>query len=417
MERERNVGKTGADELPILESALKGYKSLTLDTSKIANVRGLFSAIEEDIFLHRVLTEGPSYHYIDLNEVKTGAPRDEQLKEVKGIRFCARKNPTYYTPGDMIITIHPSKDGKNKVEVAGEYVGPKVQARNYMNYRDFEMEAVGDNNIKFYFRGPDGGLRDPFGVLAERFSAEEIRDSYIRALEMRSKEIEKDIRIMKSNPSGERYRLSITGSKTPETMEQISGFLKSQKFDPEECYYEFKVSGGVTPANIKALLELPYEANLTERGGQLVLITGCERNAGLIRGDIYKMNTRFHLHTHPNREGGATVTTPSIADDISASDPTQDVKNVLAHKNGLTVYGSPTRVDRDIRDFIIQYGRERGVDALRWGYEECTDLYEMPPAESVRFQRGLAEEAGIIRMEARWEDEREIAEIMRYINL
>lgn len=188
-------------------------------------------------------------------------------------------------------------------------------------------------------------------------------------------------------------------------------FLKSQKFDPEEEFFEFMIPGKITPMDIKSVLTLPYEIALTEQNGSLILTTGTRYSFHMEEGYSYrKNNTKVSLHSHPDLTDEIPAIAPSLNDIYITGFTDRNTTHVLAHPGGIMIYQAPminpdtgeSAESMAVREVMFKYCENRKIDTSG-GLPGLKKFRDLSDQEQVDLTRKFIEESGMIVDEATWE--------------
>ena len=196
-------------------------------------------------------------------------------------------------------------------------------------------------------------------------------------------------------------------------------------FNPKYAYFEFLIYGKITPAEIKNLLELPYEIALTEQDNNIILTTGKEHHVGIEEDFLQRRDkSKLFFHTHPIKNRKVPVTTPSFSDVYIIDFISKDTLLSLAHEEGIIIYRAPTRDPTtnkrwkggDVRNLLVRYGKKTEVDIF--GFSKNSNkkvFFDMSEEEKVEYQRKFVEASGMIVNEAKWQDKQNIKKIVKKI--
>lgn len=226
----------------------------------------------------------------------------------------------------------------------------------------------------------------------------------------------------------------VTGERKKFPMQEVVAFLlkEAKKYETSR---EFEIVGEIGPAEIRALLNLPYEIALTEFKGKVILTTDTgERDVNEPeRTEIIDLlfverqyRSKLSFHTHPIRSARWLFNAPSFSDVLCSERASWSTPLLLAHEGGLMVYREPrinplTRkkvgLTEETRGLIVVFGELMGVEIT--GLEKgCSRVFQdLSRAEQASIQRDFAEKTGMILEEADWEDELGVKRIMEYISL
>lgn len=225
-----------------------------------------------------------------------------------------------------------------------------------------------------------------------------------------------------------RFNLNKESSETIKNLQEISNFLKLQKFDTGVEYFHFEVDPTITPVtaeSIQSLLSLPFEISLTESNGKIIIETGTEHNAKGGPGFKERRDrSRLSMHTHP-LSTDVPVNTPSFGDIFMTDNASKNTPLLLASPSGLMHYGKPVFdpvtneiFDGEARDMMIKYAEHHGVDVTNSDFSGKFKNYkDLLPDERIQLERKFAEETGVIVYEALWEDVEGIKKLLAIVNL
>jgi len=206
-------------------------------------------------------------------------------------------------------------------------------------------------------------------------------------------------------------------------LEEIITFLQTHQFDSNNHYYEFIISGKITPKDLRSILSLPYEIAIIEENDRLFLFTGTEKYCpGEESFQDKKRKSKLFFHSHPKIRGKDFVNAPSFSDVVVSDYIGESSIQGIAHEDGLLLFNRPIinpetgqREKKEPRDFMSIYEKIKNVNifGIRLKkYKDFQRFHDFSIDEMIAFQRTFAEDTGMIIDEALWNDKTGIKRIM-----
>lgn len=213
-------------------------------------------------------------------------------------------------------------------------------------------------------------------------------------------------------------------------MNKVIEFLKNRDEISKEDYLkkpaeEYEISGEISPDNLRSLVQLNFEIELTEENNKIVLSVGCENGGRLEEGER-RDSSKLSFHTHTEKKGETTKNTPSFSDTYISSDASPTTPLVLAHGRGIMVYHKPfldpvtkEKTNECSRDLMLTYCDSKSIALYKFfrKNKKFRLWKDLSDDEQINFERDFAERTGMILEEAEWENKEGVKKIMDYINL
>lgn len=98
-----------------------------------------------------------------------------------------------------------------------------------------------------------------------------------------------------------------------EIIEILKNKELSKKVDFKKPIEEYEILGEISPDNLKSLIQLNYEVELTEQNNKIILSSGAEDKGGLESGER-RDSSKLSFHTHTKKQGETVKNMPSFAD-------------------------------------------------------------------------------------------------------
>lgn len=195
-------------------------------------------------------------------------------------------------------------------------------------------------------------------------------------------------------------------------------------------FCEIVITDEITAQHIYESLSLPFEIGLTESNERIILTPLVDKINKIPESRSYfnRMKSgRFCFHSHNFRKDGIIANTPSGTDIVVVDFIDKGKPQLLAHGNGIIQFqsaqwnpltNSPYQGDtRDLRDAWFKAQGYNPYSTDREDVKGMPKVIDLQFSERIRLTRLFCEQTGMIVREALWNEQNEVEEMLKIINL